>query len=85
MDKKKEKKERDRIKLWDDWNGEYVGNIWGWKFSYFGLGLLLFMLLFCYLRYQSLEVKPDNIFIPVDKVKEQPVEETKTDTKTKEQ
>lgn len=25
----------------DPFDGEYVGNIWGWKFSWFGLALIL--------------------------------------------
>lgn len=78
MDKNQKKK--DRIKLWDDWDGEYVGNIWGWKFSFFGLGLIICMLLFMFFRYQSLEVKPDNIFQP-NTVKEQPVSTAKDSIK----
>ena len=28
----------------DPFDGEYVGNIWGWKLSYIGLGVILFFL-----------------------------------------
>ncbi|MBR9922869.1 MAG: hypothetical protein GYB31_18735 [Bacteroidetes bacterium] len=28
----------------DPFDGEYIGNIWGWKISFIGLGVLLFFL-----------------------------------------
>lgn len=27
----------------DESNDEYIGNMWGWKFSFFGLFLIVFM------------------------------------------
>ena len=35
-----EKKEENG--LWEEWDGEYIGNIWGWKFSFISLGIILF-------------------------------------------
>lgn len=26
---------------YDEFEGEYIGNMWGWKFSYFSLGLII--------------------------------------------
>ncbi|MCB0633153.1 MAG: hypothetical protein R2824_13080 [Saprospiraceae bacterium] len=28
----------------DPYDGEYIGNIWGWKFSFIGLALILLLL-----------------------------------------
>ena len=28
----------------DPFDGDYIGNIWGWKFSLWGLGLIVFLL-----------------------------------------
>lgn len=28
----------------DPYDGEYIGNIWGWRNSFIGLGVILFML-----------------------------------------
>ena len=28
----------------DPFDGDYIGNIWGWKFSYIGLGMIVFLL-----------------------------------------
>ena len=45
----KDNKEKKEYK--DPYDGEYIGNIWGWKFSYYGLGLILVMLLIVGIRY----------------------------------
>lgn len=34
---------------------QYIGNIWGWKFSWISLGIILFFLLLMGLRYQYLK------------------------------
>ena len=34
----------------DPFDGEYIGNIWGWKMSFIGLGVILFFLLVVLLR-----------------------------------
>ena len=26
---------------WDEWDGEYIGNIWGWKWSFISLAIIL--------------------------------------------
>lgn len=31
-------KKRDAL---DDFDGEYIGNMWGWKFSFFSLAMIL--------------------------------------------
>jgi predicted MFS family arabinose efflux permease len=35
---------------------EYLGNMWGWKFSFIGLALLLFMLLLMGIRYYQVNI-----------------------------
>lgn len=34
---------------------QYIGNIWGWKFSWISLGIILFFMLLMGLRYQYLK------------------------------
>lgn len=39
--------------LKDPFDGEYIGNIWGWKISFIGLGVMLVMgLLMAYRHHQ---------------------------------
>lgn len=40
----------------DPYDGEYIGNIWGWKFSLFGLGLILLLLAVIAYRHYTLQV-----------------------------
>lgn len=40
---------------WDPWDGEYIGNIWGWKFSLIGLGIILFFLFIAMYRFATLD------------------------------
>ena len=47
MDKDNKKKKEYK----DPYDGEYIGNIWGWKFSLYGLGLIVAMLLLVGVRY----------------------------------
>ncbi len=38
----------------DPFDGEYLGNIWGWKLSFIGLGVILFFLFLALFRqYQT--------------------------------
>ena len=37
---------------------EYVGNIWGWKFSFIGLGLILLLLSLMVYRHYTMGVPP---------------------------
>jgi len=60
----------------EEW--EYIGNVWGWKFSFIGLAVIMFLFVVVYLKWNSLENKPENIFIPI--VKEQ-VDTLKTNPK----
>lgn len=39
---------------------EYLGNIWGWKISLFGLGLILFMLGLMWFRSCQIQTYPSN-------------------------
>jgi hypothetical protein len=48
MSKKKESR--------DPFDGEYVGNIWGWKFSLMGGAVILFLLSVAMYRHYSLDV-----------------------------
>ncbi len=40
----------------DPMDGEYIGNIWGWKFSMFGLVIILLMLGIMAYRHYALDV-----------------------------
>ena len=40
----------------DPYDGEYIGNIWGWKFSFFGLAIILFLLAVISYRHYTLDV-----------------------------
>lgn len=42
----------------------YVGNIWGWKFSFFSLALILFMVILMAVRYYQLP--PEERVHPVE-------------------
>ena len=35
----------------DEFEGEYIGNMWGWRFSYFSLGLILLFSILIGIRY----------------------------------
>lgn len=50
----------------EEW--EYIGNIWGWKFSFIGLAVIVSLCLFMWYRYTQLEVKPDNFFAPKNEI-----------------
>jgi hypothetical protein len=39
-----------------DPDADYLGNMWGWKFSYLGLAMILFFLIFAIVRAQMLGV-----------------------------
>lgn len=43
-------------KFKDPFDGEYIGNIWGWKFSFIGLGVILFMFGLIVYRHYTLDV-----------------------------
>jgi len=42
-------------------NGEYLGNIFGWKFSFIGLAVILFLLVLIWFRWNP---QPSNTDIP---------------------
>ena len=37
---------------------EYIGNIWGWKFSFISLGIIVAMLLLMFYRYTIVNTHP---------------------------
>ena len=39
-------------------NNEYIGNIWGWKFSFISLGIIVAMLLLMLYRYTLINKHP---------------------------
>lgn len=40
-------------------NGEYLGNIWGWKFSFISLAVITILSLYVTYRYVTQEVPPE--------------------------
>lgn len=56
----------------DTFDGEYIGNPWGWRFSLFGLALILLLLAIMIYRHLSLGVpfnwqpEPEKQEVPVD-------------------
>ena len=56
---------------------EYIGNIWGWKFSFVSLAIILATMGLMVLRYYTMDNPPDSIFF----FPEQPPADTaRTDT-----
>ncbi|MCB0678071.1 MAG: hypothetical protein KDC30_15330 [Saprospiraceae bacterium] len=45
----------DKQEARDPFDGDYIGNIWGWKFSFIGLGMILFFVLLMWYRYATLD------------------------------
>ena len=62
----------------DPFDGEYIGNIWGWKFSLFGAALMLFLLAVIAYRHYALKV-PLGIEDPL-KQEAAPADSSRTDT-----
>ncbi len=51
-------------------DSEYIGNIWGWKFSFISLGIIVAMLLLMFYRYSLINKQPpgsDNQTITIEK------------------
>lgn len=44
----------------DPYDGEYIGNIWGWRNSFIGLGVILFMLAVLGIRAVTMDPLPEN-------------------------
>ncbi len=44
---------REKEKYNDPFDGEYIGNIWGWKISFWGLALILVLVAFMWYRHQQ--------------------------------
>lgn len=40
---------------------EYIGNIWGWKFSFISLGIIVAMLLIMLFRYNIINKHPPSL------------------------
>lgn len=66
----------------DPFDGEYIGNIWGWRFSFIGLALILAMVALMVYRHVTLGVpfgepqppEPEKTEITVDTI-DQPDDE----------
>ena len=52
----------------EDPDEHYLGNIWGWKFSYIGLGIILFFLAIAIYRAKVLGVSLEEIGASSDPV-----------------
>ncbi|NND31030.1 MAG: hypothetical protein HKN76_00475 [Saprospiraceae bacterium] len=55
-----------RRSIFPEQKDEYLGNMWGWKFSLFGLGLILLMLAlmsykYCQIKAETGQEKVENI------------------------
>lgn len=70
MSNKEEKK--------DPFDGEYIGNIWGWKFSLFGAALILLLFAVIVYRHYALNV-PIGLEDPLEQ-KSSPAEDERRDT-----
>lgn len=47
--------EKENIRPSNEEEEEYLGNIWGWKFSFISLGIILFFLAFMVYRHLTLD------------------------------
>jgi predicted MFS family arabinose efflux permease len=47
----------------DPFDGDYIGNIWGWKFSLFGLALMLIMVAIMAYRWRQLDIPQEDRWI----------------------
>ena len=43
----------------DPFDGEYIGNIWGWRNSFIGLGVILFMFVVLGIRAVTMDPLPE--------------------------
>ena len=43
----------------DEYDGEYLGNLWGWKFSYIGLAVILVLSLYVAYSFATNENTPE--------------------------
>ena len=62
-------KNQKRPKLWDDWDGEYMGNMWGWKFSMLGLALIIGITALVWFRYSQLD-ESEKTMTPIEMLME---------------
>ena len=46
----------DKSERKDPFDGEYIGNIWGWKFSLFGGAVIVLLLALVIYRHQTMDV-----------------------------
>lgn len=68
--KKEEKDIQERL----TGDGEYVGNIWGWRFSRISLGIILFFLCLMLMRYYYL-VQTGNYPVNAEETKTEQLDE----------
>lgn len=63
----------------DPFDGEYIGNIWGWKFSLIGGAIILFLVLVAMYRHYTLDV-PIGFDEPLIESTQQSSPDTEQDT-----
>jgi len=54
----------------DQFDSEYLGNVWGWKFSLFGFVLIISLILAMWYQHHTTNTAPgfDRQEMPIDKV-----------------
>lgn len=66
----------------DPFDGEYMGNIWGWKFSLFGLALIVFLSGIALYRHYALDApftiddpseEPQNPYLKKDTIQQKAI------------
>lgn len=61
----------------DPFDGEYIGNIWGWKFSLWGLGLIVVLLGMILYRHNAMDVpfglEEETPLNPIEQIKTTPL------------
>ncbi len=69
------KKEVEKPKSpWEEWDGEYIGNIWGWNNSFKALLFILIIVAIMAYRFWSLGISPLDNPPPPEKTEVSPVE-----------
>lgn len=63
----------------DPFDGEYIGNIWGWKISFIGLGFIVVLTALIVYRHLSMNV-PFRLDEPEPTTQEQPIDSLQQDT-----
>lgn len=57
----RDKSKEEKPQLFEPWDGEYIGNIWGWKFSIISA---IIIALFFALFFWRMKVNQENGYVP---------------------